>query len=201
MTSNANDQLKKLFNSSKLSSKLVNFEKIKFDSESDAALIVKLRGRSKTNYLKVGSSSVSDQLKYLENYNSNFLKKKEIYYKIFDKNKNIHNGLVRITELNNKKKFNWESLVFAEDCTPMAPIDVMMCVYKIGFDFLDRDVCGPWAVDKKYNKMMKIHDFCKMYSHNRKNDESYHWIHVEKKDFYKEIDHFYSLGLGLINYE
>ena len=36
MNSNPNDQLDKLFNSAKLSSKLVHFEKIKFDSESDA---------------------------------------------------------------------------------------------------------------------------------------------------------------------
>jgi len=201
MNSNPNDQLDKLFNSAKLSSKLVHFEKIKFDSESDAALIIKLRGRSKSNYLKVGSSSVSDQLKYLESYNSNFLEKKEIYYKIFDKNKNFYSGLVRITELNNKKNFNWESFVFSEDCTPMAPIDVMMCVYKIGFVFLDRDVCGPWAVDKKHNEMMKIHDFCKMYSNSNKKDKSYHWMHVEKKAFYKEIDRFYSLGLGDINYD
>ena len=201
MNFNLSDRLDKLFNSSKLSSKLVHFEKIKFDSESDAALIIKLRSRSKSNHLKAGSSSIDDQLKYLENYNYSYLEKNEIYYKIFDKNKKAYNGLVRITELNNKKSFNWESLVFSEDCTPMAPIDVMLSIYKIGFDFLDRDVCGPWAVDKKHTEMMKIHDFCKMYSYNDKKDQSYYWIHVEKKAFHREIDRFYSLGLGVINYE
>ena len=82
-----NYQLDRLFNSSKLSSRLVHFEQIKFDSESDANLILKIRGRSKSNYLKIGSSSTRDQLKYLENYYSKFLEKKEIYYKIFDKKK------------------------------------------------------------------------------------------------------------------
>ena len=147
-------KLEKLFNSPKLFSKFVHLKKIKFDSKSDADLIVKLRGRSKRNHLKAGASNISDQLRYLENYNSNFLEKKEIYYKVFDKNKNSYNGLVRITELNNKKKFNWESLVFAEGCTPMAPIDAMMCIYTIGFDFLDKDICGPWAVDKEHNEMI-----------------------------------------------
>lgn len=195
-----NYQLDKLFKSSKLYSKFVHFEQIKYNSESDASLILKIRGRSKTNYLKVGSSSINDQLKYLENYYFNFLEKKEIYYKIFDKKKDSYNGLVRITELNNKKKFNWESLVFEEGCTPMAPIDVMMCIYKIGFVFLDKDKCGPWAVNKKHNSMMKIHDFCKMYSLSDKRDKNYHWMHVEKKAFFKEIDRFYSIGLGDINY-
>ena len=192
-------QLEKLFNSSKLFSKFVYFKKIKFDSESDADLIIRLRGRSKSNHLKPGSSNTSDQLKYLKKYNYNFIKKKEIYYKIFDINKNSYNGLVRITELDNKKKFNWESLVFAEGCTPMAPIDVMMCIYKIGFDFLDRDICGPWAVDKKHIEMMKIHDFCKMYTLSSKKDENYYWMYVEKKDFHREIGRFDSMGLGSIN--
>ena len=200
MDSNSNYQLDRLFNSSILSSKLVHFEQIKFDSESDASLILKIRGRSNSNYLKLGSSNISDQLKYLENYYSKFLDKREIYYKIFDKKKDSYNGLVRITELNNKKKFNWESLVFEEGCTPMAPIDVMMCIYKIGFVFLAKDKCGPWAVDKKDNRTMKIHDFCKMYSLNNKKDKNYHWMHVEKKAFFKEIDRFYSMGLGDINY-
>lgn len=82
----------------------------------------------------------------------------------------------------------------------MATIDVMMCVYKIGFVFLDRDICGPWAVDKKHSEMMKIHDFCKMYSNSSKKDKNYHWMYIEKKAFYKEIDRFYSMGLGAINY-
>lgn len=193
-------KLEKLFNSPKLFSKFVHLKKIKFDSKSDADLIVKLRGRSKRNHLKAGASNISDQLRYLENYNSNFLEKKEIYYKVFDKNKNSYNGLVRITELNNKKKFNWESLVFAEGCTPMAPIDAMMCIYTIGFDFLDKDICGPWAVDKEHNEMMKIHDFCKMYTLSSKKDKNYHWMYIEKKAFYREIGRFHSMGLGSVNF-
>ena len=192
-------KLDKLFNSPKLFSKFVHLKRIKFDSKSDADLIVKLRGRSKRNHLKAGASNIGDQLRYLENYNSNFLEKKEIYYKVFDKNKNSYNGLVRITELNNKKKFNWESLVFAEGCTPMAPIDAMMCIYTIGFDFLDKDICGPWAVDKKHNEMMKIHDFCKMYTLSGIKDKNYHWMYIEKKAFYREIGRFHSMGLGSVN--
>ena len=62
MDSNSNYQLDRLFNSSILSSKLVHFEQIKFDSESDASLILKIRGRPNSNYLKLGSSNISDQL-------------------------------------------------------------------------------------------------------------------------------------------
>ena len=197
---NSNNSLSTLFNSHTLTSKLVRFEKIKFDSPIDAALIIKLRSRSKSNHLKAGSSEIDEQLEYLKRYNESYLKKNEIYYKIFDKAKNVFNGLVRITELDNIKHFNWESLVFSEECTPMAPIDVMLCVYKIGFEFLDRDKCGPWAVDKKHSEMMKIHDFCKMYSTDSKRDEDYYWIHVHKKDFQREVGRFYSLGLGEISY-
>ena len=190
----------RLFESNRLSSRLVNFEKIQFDSERDAALIIKLRNRSKSNHLRPGSTSVDDQLAYLERYNERYLMRDEIYYKLFDKSKKTFNGLVRLTELRESKIFNWESLVFAESCTPMAPIDVMLCVYRIGFEFLGRDQCGPWAVDKAHKEMMKIHDFCKMYTHDDKVDDRYHWIHVQKKDFQREFGRFNSLGLGAIRY-
>jgi hypothetical protein len=200
MSSEADAGVLELFGSVRLSSRLVNFEKIKFDSESDAALIVKLRDRAKSNHLKRGASSIADQLTYLEKYNERYLRQDEIYYKIFDKKKEAFNGLVRLTELRKPTIFNWESFVFAENCTPMAPIDAMLCVYRIGFEFLGRDQCGPWAVDKAHKQMMKIHDFCKMYTHDDKIDDRYHWIHVRKKDFQREFGRFNSLGLGAIRY-
>ena len=190
------DKLKAL--NSTFESKFIIFEPINFESLLDAQLIVDLRSRESDNFLRPSSRDLNTQVTYLANYFKRNKLNKEIYYKLMDKTKKDYNGLVRLTELNRKNVFNWESLVFSENCSPMAPIDVMISIYKIGFEFLNRSKCGPWDVNKKHEKMMKIHEFCKMFSIEDTNDE-YYQISVNKRDYLSQINRFDKLGLGKVN--
>lgn len=177
----------------------VVFEPINPSSLSDAQLILDLRSRESNNFLRKSSGDINSQIQYLKTYHKRNKLNYEIYYKLKDKTREEFNGVVRITELNNVNFFNWESLVFSEDCSPMAPIDVMISVYKIGFELLKRSQCGPWDVDKRHKKMMKIHDFCNMYS-ILSEDENYYHVAVLKKKYLSQISRFEKLGLGNIKW-
>jgi hypothetical protein len=168
-------------------------------SETDAQLILDLRSRKRGNFLKIGSGLISDQLAYLQDYIKRFEANEELYFKIWDKGQGAYKGVVRLTELNSDKKFNWESFVVDEHCTPMMPIDIMISTYQFGFDFFDKKVCGPWAVDRRHDQMMRIHEFVGMYNHSEHNktDELYFWIEVGFDSYMNKIDRFKALGLGI----
>ena len=191
--------LSQLFNLKQIETFTSFLVPIAYDNDEDAGLIVELRNR-KDSFLKINSSySISDQKLYLEKYiirNKNY---EEIYFKIFDKVKKDYKGVVRITELLSKENYNWESLVVHEDCTPMLPIDVMISIYQIGFEYLNKEKIGPWCVNKKHIKMMKIHEKLNMYSHDYE-DDVYFWISVKKIDYYSNVDRFKKMGLGIKAY-
>jgi hypothetical protein len=168
-------------------------------SENDAQLIINLRSRKHGNFLKSGSHSVVDQLTYLKDYKKRFEAGEEIYFKIWDKSKNAFEGVVRLTELTSGSKYNWESLVVSETCTPMVPIDVMLAAYQFGFEYLNKKVCGPWAVDRRHERMMRIHKYIGMYNHSnsRPLDENYHWIEVKRDAYMKTVNRFRAMGFGI----
>lgn len=168
-------------------------------SKADAKLILDLRARKRGNFLKAGGGSVADQLAYLQLYQHRFNAGEEIYFKIWDKVKASYEGVVRFTELNSGGKFNWESLVVSETCSPMVPIDVMLATYQFGFEYFNKTVCGPWAVDRRHEQMMKIHDFIGMYNHSedKSADQQYFWIEVKRQAYEEKVGRFQAMGLGI----
>ena len=175
------------------------FDPINPLSREDAELILNLRSRQSGNFLRQTSGGINEQLEYLQSYGVRNKLHQEIYFKLKDKQKDSFNGVVRLTNLNDEETFNWESLVFDENCTPIAPIDVMITIYKIGFEILKRKKCGPWDVDKRHERMMKIHEFCKMYSIDSE-DKQYFHISVSMESYFANINRFNKLGLGRINW-
>lgn len=168
-------------------------------AEFDAQLILDLRSRKRGNFLKTGGESVDKQMAYLRQYKMRFEANEEIYFKIWDKSREAYQGVVRFTELSSGGKFNWESFVVYENCSPMMPIDVMLSTYQFGFEFFNKQVCGPWQVDRRHNQMMRIHEFIGMYNYSDCNaeDESYFWIEVNLKPYLDKIVRFKKMGLGI----
>ena len=165
---------------------------------NDAEFIFNLRERHEKSFLKKGAKSISDQEKYLIEYLKRYKNKEEIYYKIINlKTKNVE-AVVRITELSMGNKFNWESLISIPNGDPTVVIDVMLAVYSIGFDFLNKTVCGPWNVDRKHLSMQKIHDRIGMAKIDNETSEYYSYK-VVKADFVKIIPKFKRLGFGLVS--
>ncbi|MHC8733884.1 hypothetical protein ACYVU7_11800 [Arenicellales bacterium IMCC56312] len=126
--------------------------------DEDAELIVTLRAPREGNYLKPSVNTIENQKDYLAAYLDRYQARKEIYYKILDSKKGKYSGVVRLTQLDQECDFGWESLVVSKDATPILGIDAMMAIYSLGFDFLKRNRCGPWEVDKNHSRMMKIHE-------------------------------------------
>lgn len=172
-----------------------NFCQLHHIEMSDAELIYDLRTNRKDNYLKVALGTVNDQKKYLENYFNLFSKREEIYYKILDLKTQKFSGVLRLTEINREKVFNWQSFIAYEESSPNLALDAMLMVYRIGFEFLKRDTCGPWIVDKDFSKMIKIHNFIKMAKITGE-DEKYFFFAVQKTDYFDNVNKFLKMGYG-----
>jgi hypothetical protein len=189
----------KLFESKTIIGKTFKLTKINPTSIEDAKLIIDLRNRKLNNFLKIGSSSLQDQMNYLSNYKLEFDRQEQIYFKIFDITKNIYNGVVRITELNEIDKFGWESMVVKEDISPVVPTDVMLAIYNIGFEKLERKSCGPWQVSKKHSRVLQWHKTVGMTEINSE-DEEYFYLKVTSKNYFKNIKKYSKIGLGIVRY-
>ena len=76
------------------------------DSIEDAKLIVDIRSRKKGSFLKETPDNHLEQVRFLNSYRFRNIQHDEIYFKVFDKEKNEFNGLVRITDLKKSQIFN-----------------------------------------------------------------------------------------------
>jgi len=70
-------------------------------------------------------------------------------------------------------------------------------IFNIGFDYLDRDVCGPWKVKKGFKKMMKIHEIIGMTEILNENEDFYELI-VRKNKYKEKANYFKRKNLGII---
>lgn len=172
-----------------------NFSQLHHIEMSDAELIYDLRTNRKDNYLKATFGTAEDQKKYLAGYLNRFEKREEIYYKILDVKTQKFSGILRLTELKNEKVFNWQSFVVYEASSPNMPLDAMMMIYRIGFEVLGREICGPWEVDKDFAKMIKIHNFIQMAKIVGEN-EKYHLFSIKKSDYFSNVKKFLKMGYG-----
>lgn len=188
-------KIESLFNAKIITGNFCHLHQIKLQ---DAELIFDLRTkRSKDNYLKITNGDVSDQKKYLEKYLERFNNHEEIYYKIFDIKNKQFSGVVRITELNKTLVFNWQSLVVFEFVNPNIVIDAILMIYRIGFDFLNRNICGKWEVDKNFIKMIKINKIMNMAKIVGEN-EKYFLFEVKKFDFVENYPRYKKMGFGFL---
>ena len=161
----------------------------------DAQLIFDLRTKRKNNYLRRTDGTVNDQRSYLRDYFERFDNQEEIYYKIKDLSTEEFCGVLRITEIQHQKFFNWQSFVVSESASPNTAIDSMMMVYRIGFEYLLREQCGPWHVDKNFTQMMKIHEFIKM-AKVASQDDVYFSVCVKRADYLTNIVRFNKMNYG-----
>ena len=162
---------------------------------TDAEFIFNLRKNHNASFLRVSGEKIADQENYLQNYRLNFLNREEIYYKIWNKSANKFEAVVRLTELNNDKIFNWESLISIPGSDPTTPIEIMLTIYKVGFEDLGRDMCGPWDVNKDHFSMQKIHKLVGM-AKPTSYDETYIKYSVKKDDYDQQKAKFLNLGFA-----
>ena len=165
--------------------------------ETDAEFIVNLRNGVKGIFLRKGAKTIEDQISYLKHYHEKFTKREEIYYKVINRVNNQPEALVRITEMHKKTKFSWESLISIPNAAPSIPIDIMMTVYLIGFNYFQKKVCGPWDTPKEYESMHRLHSLVGMTKKVGEDDE-YFKYQVSVEDFQSQYPKFKNFGFGLI---
>ena len=187
--------ISKLFKTEPIKGNFAHFYHIDIE---DAEFILKLRTEErKDNYLMSTDKNLEKQKEYLISSRKKFLLEEEIYFKIYDLAKNKFSGFVRLTEIQSETNFGWESAVLDKSSSPNLFIDVMLMIYRIGFDFLGRDLCGPWKVKKGFQKMMKIHEIIGMVDIINENEDHYE-ISVQKEKYREKIDYYLARGLGSI---
>jgi hypothetical protein len=123
----------------------------------DLESIIKLRSGRSDSVLSKISNKVSDQKIFYKNYKLRREKGEEIYFKIFAINSKKIIGLVRLTEMNNSYRFNWESFVMNKKSAPHISVDVNLTLFKIGYFKFKRDICGPWIVPIKGINVLNFH--------------------------------------------
>lgn len=164
----------------------------------DAEYILKLRTEEREdNHLMSTKDSLKNQIEYLTIYKKRFDLQEEIYFKVFDVAKKQFLGFVRLTKIQSKNSFGWESAVLDKSSSPNLFIDLMLMIFQIGFDYLDREICGPWKVRKEFKKMMKIHEIIGMTEILTENEDFYELI-VRKERYMERFNYYKRKNLGLI---
>ncbi len=164
--------------------------------KSDAQFIYDLR-KKRGRYLKAIGETVADQEKYLEGYLKRFQNKEEIYYKMLDPKTNQFCGVTRFTQLNEEGVFGFESGIMLESAAPNVYVDAMFMIFRIGFDFLDRKISGPWTVDKENARMIKLHQLVDIGKISG-TDDKYCILYAKQEDYYKNIDKFLKMKFGVL---
>ena len=184
---------------------MTDFKKIKFKTKfcmyrpivhSDSQSILEIRTGREDSALNKIKFSIADQDLYYKSYYEKFVNKQEIYYKISLVNDEAPLGLVRLTELNEENRFNWQSLIFKIGTPPFMAIDTIVSMYELGFDFYHKDVCGPWLVPKSAKKVYQLHLKMDIATEIMSNKENHFFI-VTKDKFNARKSYFKKLGFGL----
>ncbi len=168
-------------------------------NETDLQDIINLRQFKSNNHLTPISPSLDAQLEYFKEYKIRRSKNSEIYYKIIDKsNLSKISGLVRLTEISNPNKFSWESLIVADGAPPYVSLDAMITIYRIGFEALNKTICGPWTIPINAKNVYSLHSKVGM-AEEISRDESYYKMIVTREAFNRRFHFFKKIGFGLYN--
>jgi hypothetical protein len=144
-------------------------------TRDDVPFIYHLRREHPDQFLNPIPDGIEHQYSYFEKYDLRFENGDEVYYLIRDKLKDEDAGAVRLTDINAPGWYNWHSLIVRTTASPQVGIDVCALFYAIGFDILDKKLCGPWPVRKTFRKMIRIHEHMKMAKPAREDDEFYYY--------------------------
>ena len=172
------------------------FEEVK---EYNNHEIFNLRKIKENNSLYNENYNLKVQEDYYKNiYIKNRLLKKEIYYKISPKiNHNDIYGFVRITNLDKNNIFNWHSLITKKSSPPWFAIDIVVAIYNLCFNFLEKEYCEKWPVPKSSLNVKNLHIKMGIADLIEENDDFF-FFDIKKKNFIKKFSFFKKMKIGNI---
>ena len=181
------------FDNLTIKTKFCNYIPITID---DCKSIIDIRSSRNDSVLNPIDYSLDAQEEYFHSYYKRFINKDEVYFKIMLLDSNSPLGLVRITELDYHKRFNYQSLIFKENTPAYMPIDTIFSMYELGFIKFNKDICGPWMVPKSGTKVFKLHKKMGIASEIMSTDDEYYFM-VTREKFLSRRSFFKKLGFGL----
>ena len=168
--------------------------------ESDLTSLIQLRTNRRDSYLNPIAPTIESQISYFKLYKELRAQRSEIYYKIADINSPFQMiGLVRLTELHSAEMFSWESFILEDTVAPYIALDVMMTLYRLGFEKLGRLCCGPWTVPIQATQICRLHTKVAM-ADIISTDENYFYMSVSRAKFFEKYPFFKRLGYGLYDF-
>lgn len=167
-------------------------------TESDIPFVFEIRRSERSTMMNPTSPDIAEQYSYFEKYLDRLNNGDEIYYMIHDKKLNLDIGVVRLTEIRREKVFGWESLILKSESTPGCFLDISASIYAMGFEWLEKEECGPWVVMKSNERVMKVHEVIDI---ARKVDEDdLRWfVSAKKSNFEVKIEKLRRRGFGRIH--
>jgi hypothetical protein len=175
--------------------KLTTFDVVQ---PGDGPLLLKFRTSPAASTLKAIPAGVEEQESYISSYVRRYETGDEAYFKVRDLESGNYVGLVRVFGLTERHTFNWGSLLFSGDYRPVLPIDVIIAVYAIGFEYFGKSLCGPFPVRNDAERVLRLHHAIGMTDvHGIDGDGTSHLIcsfdkFMERQVFYRKR------GLGII---
>lgn len=165
----------------------------------DANLLLKFRTSPHAATLSPVSAGLDQQENYISSYLSRHKSGVETYFKICDRQNGNIVGLVRVFGLGPGPTFNWSSLLIARDCQPFLPIDVIVAVYSIGFEYFGKTTCGPFPVRSNARRVLKLHQSLGLTTIDRVDSDGTSFLSCDAETSMNRRNSYHSKGLGVIN--
>lgn len=166
-------------------------------TREDVPFIYDLRREDRARFMSPIKEGIEHQYEYFDQYQTRFEAGDEIYYVIRDLRRDTDIGVVRLTEIRTPDACNWESLIVRENTSPQIGIDICIFFYAICFDILGKKFCGPWAVRRSFENMIRIHAQMKMAKIVRE-DEEFYYFRVSEADYRVHSPRLRHLSFGVI---
>jgi hypothetical protein len=170
-----------------------NFLLIREVSLEDVSSIIEIRLSRKDSVLSPIQVAFEDQKTWLKKYLLRRSVGEEYYFKLASRvNSDKIIGLMRLTEISDAtKRFSWESFIMTSDSHPSCTIDAIIIAYSLGFLFFQKDVCGPWIVPARAERIQKLHKAMGIAVEINANDSRVSFKverqkFLEKRDFYNK---------------
>jgi len=167
-------------------------------TQLDVPFVFEIRHSERAHLLNPTSPDIAVQYSYYENYLERFKSGDEIYYMIHDKKSNLDVGVVRMTRILASNTFGWEALVMKPESTPGCAIDVATSIFSMGFEWLNKEECGPWIVPMGNKRVMKMHEMMEI-ARKVGEDESGWFVSAKRADFQAKIEKLRNRGFGRIH--
>jgi len=170
----------------------------RFASLDDARFIYELR-MARGGFLHPTSGDIDQQVRYMRRSLDLRDQGKEAYL-ILESDTCAPIGCFRLTDLDQEKFMNYESLIMCQGTNPNVAIDVIFCVYHLAFEKFSREKIGPFIVRHVNSRVWQLHltmGIANEITSTQNNADVYRTFEVLRAGYLKKEGIFKAMGFGI----